>query len=70
LVCGENGIGGDGKYCGDNNAQLDRINVFYHEAQGGNYVPRAVLMDLEPGMLIRPHPARFTRRPQLKKLVW
>jgi tubulin beta len=51
LVCGENGIGGDGKYCGDNNAQLDRINVFYHEAQGGNYVPRAVLMDLEPGMI-------------------
>jgi hypothetical protein len=22
------GISGDGEYCGDNNAQLDRINVF------------------------------------------
>ena len=29
-------------------AQLDRINVFYHEASGGKYVPRAVLFDLEP----------------------
>jgi len=28
-MCDEHGIGGDGEYCGDNNAQLDRINVFY-----------------------------------------
>ena len=32
VVCGEHGIGGDGEYCGDNDAQLGRINVFYHEA--------------------------------------
>ena len=25
-------IGGDGEYCGDNDAQLGCINVFYHEA--------------------------------------
>jgi tubulin beta len=31
----ENGIGGGGEYCGDNDVQLDRINVFYHEALGG-----------------------------------
>jgi hypothetical protein len=24
------GIGGDGEYCGGNDAQLDRINVSYH----------------------------------------
>jgi len=36
------GIGGDGEYCGDNDAQLDRINLFYHEASGGKYVPRTV----------------------------
>jgi hypothetical protein len=30
-----------------NDAQLGRINLFYHEASGGKYVPRAVLMDLE-----------------------
>jgi tubulin beta len=32
VVCDENGIDGDGEYCGDNDAQLGRINVFYHEA--------------------------------------
>jgi hypothetical protein len=31
-LCDEHGIGGDGEYCGDNDAQLDRINVFYHGA--------------------------------------
>jgi hypothetical protein len=33
----EHGIGGDGECCGDNNAQLDRINVLYHEASDGKY---------------------------------
>jgi hypothetical protein len=28
VLCDENGIGGDGEYCGDNDAQLGRINVF------------------------------------------
>jgi hypothetical protein len=28
-----------------------RINVTYHEALGGKYVPRAVLFDLEPGVI-------------------
>ena len=40
-------IGGDG--CGDNDAQLGRINLFYHEAAGGKYVPRTVFF--EPGMI-------------------
>jgi tubulin beta len=48
VVCDENGIGGDGEYCGGNDAQLGRISVFYHEASGGKYVPRAVLFDLGP----------------------
>ena len=47
VVCNELGIGGGGEYCGGNDAQLGRINVFYHEASGGKYVPRAVLFDLE-----------------------
>jgi hypothetical protein len=41
---------GGGEYCGDNDVQLERINVFYQRASGGKYVPRAVLMDLEPGV--------------------
>ena len=45
------GIGGDGEYCGDNDAQLDRINLFYSEASGGINVPRAVFFDFEPGVI-------------------
>jgi tubulin beta len=48
-LCDENGIGGDGEYCSDNDAQLGRINVFYHEASGGKYSPRAVFF--EPGVI-------------------
>jgi len=43
------GIGGDGEYCGDKDAQLDRISVFYHEASSGIYVPRTVFF--KPGMI-------------------
>jgi tubulin beta len=50
-LCDEHGIGGSGEYCGDNDAHLGRINLFYHEALGGKYVPRAVLFDLEPGVI-------------------
>jgi hypothetical protein len=35
VVCDEHGIGGDGEYCGGNDAQLFRFNVLYHEASGG-----------------------------------
>jgi tubulin beta len=35
VVCDEHGIGGDGEYCGGNDVQLGRINVFYHQASGG-----------------------------------
>jgi tubulin beta len=43
VVCDEHGIGGCVVYCGNNDAQLDCMNVFYHEAPGGEYLPRAVL---------------------------
>jgi hypothetical protein len=32
VLCDELGIGGDGEYFGDNDAQLDRISVLHHEA--------------------------------------
>jgi tubulin beta len=51
VLCEEHGIGGDGEYCGDNDAQLGRNNVFYHEASGDKYVPRTVHSDLEPGAI-------------------
>jgi tubulin beta len=50
-LCDEHGIGGNGEYYGDNDAQLGRINVFYHEASGDKYVPRTVLSNLEPGAI-------------------
>jgi tubulin beta len=51
VLCEEHGIGGDGEYCGDNDVQLGRINVFCHEPSGDKYVPRTVLFDLEPGAI-------------------
>jgi hypothetical protein len=36
VVCDENGIGGNGEYCGDNDAQLVRIKVCYHKALCGS----------------------------------
>jgi hypothetical protein len=32
VVCDKHSIGGGGKYCGDNDAQLDGINVLYNGA--------------------------------------
>jgi tubulin beta len=51
VLCDEHGIGGGGENFGDNDAQLDRIYVFYYGASGGKYVPRVVFMDLEPGVI-------------------
>jgi tubulin beta len=51
VLCDEHSIGGDGEYFGDNDAQLNRMNVLYHEASGGKYVPRAVFFDLDPGAI-------------------
>jgi len=42
VVCGEPDIGGDGEYCGDNDAKLDRIKVLYNEVPGGKCPPRAM----------------------------
>jgi len=51
VISEEHGITGDGSYGGDLPQQLERINVYYNEAMGGKYVPRAVLVDLEPGTM-------------------
>jgi len=51
VVCDEHAIDPQGCYKGQNDMQLERINVYYNEATGGRYVPRAVLVDLEPGTM-------------------
>jgi len=51
VVCAEHGIDSTGRYHGDSALQLERVNVYYNEASCGRFVPRAVLMDLEPGTM-------------------
>ncbi|SGY34377.1 BQ5605_C002g01623 [Microbotryum silenes-dioicae] len=51
VVSEEHGIDGSGQYTGTTDLQLERINVYYNEAGTGKYVPRAVLVDLEPGTM-------------------
>jgi tubulin beta len=54
VVSDEHGIQPDGLYGGtpaEAELQLARINVYYNEAQGGKYVPRSLMIDLEPGTM-------------------
>lgn len=51
VVCAEHGIDSTGRYQGNTEMQLERVNVYYNEASCGRFVPRAVLMDLEPGTM-------------------
>ncbi|MFS7917386.1 Tubulin beta-2 chain [Helianthus anomalus] len=51
VICAEHGIDSTGRYQGDTDLQLERINVYYNEASCARFVPRAVLMDLEPGTM-------------------
>lgn len=51
VIADEHGVDGRGNYTGDSVIQLERINVFFRESQHGRWVPRAVLMDLEPGTM-------------------
>nr|Q24829.1 RecName: Full=Tubulin beta chain; AltName: Full=Beta-tubulin [Encephalitozoon hellem]AAB12034.1 beta-tubulin [Encephalitozoon hellem] len=50
-ISGEHGIDQTGKYVGTSDNQLERVNVYYNEASSKKYVPRAVLIDLEPGTM-------------------
>uniref|UniRef100_A0A8C6T194 Tubulin/FtsZ GTPase domain-containing protein n=1 Tax=Neogobius melanostomus TaxID=47308 RepID=A0A8C6T194_9GOBI len=51
VIIGEHGINTTGIYEGDADVQLERVNVYFNEAHGGKYVPRALLVDLEPGTM-------------------
>jgi tubulin beta len=50
-ISDEHGIDASGVYKGTDDLQLERVNVYYNEATGGKYVPRAILVDLEPGTM-------------------
>ena len=34
-MCDEHGIDATGSYCGENDLQLERVNVYFNEASGG-----------------------------------
>ncbi|KAI5481730.1 tubulin beta chain [Pseudohyphozyma bogoriensis] len=64
-VTAEHGIDADGQYHGTSDLQLERVNVYFNEAAANKYVPRAVLVDLEPGTMdtIRASPMGQLFRP-------
>nr|ACO14563.1 Tubulin beta-1 chain [Caligus clemensi] len=51
VISDKHSIAPDGAYEGNDPQQLERIEVYYNEASGGKYVPRAILLDLEPGTM-------------------
>eukprot|EP00158_Paraphelidium_tribonemae_P007425 Partr_v1_DN28237_c2_g1_i2_m75844 putative Tubulin is the major constituent of microtubules. It binds two moles of GTP, one at an exchangeable site on the beta chain and one at a non-exchangeable site on the alpha chain (By similarity) len=51
VISDEHGIDPSGTYQGNTDLQLERINVYYNEASSNRYVPRAILVDLEPGTM-------------------
>uniref|UniRef100_A0A0R3RIY0 Tubulin beta chain n=1 Tax=Elaeophora elaphi TaxID=1147741 RepID=A0A0R3RIY0_9BILA len=51
VISDEHGIQPDGMYSGESDLQRERISVYYNEASSGRYVPRTVLVDLEPGTM-------------------
>ncbi|XP_012280885.1 tubulin beta chain-like [Orussus abietinus] len=66
MISNEHGINSDGKYVGtERDTQLKRISVYYNEVSTDSYVPRAILVDLEPGAIetIRSGPIGKMLRP-------
>ena len=50
-LCAEHGIGHDGHLLEDGTHTDDRKEIFFYEADDGHYVPRSILLDLEPRVL-------------------
>ncbi|CAF2050140.1 unnamed protein product [Rotaria magnacalcarata] len=48
VLSAEHSIDATGMYHDDSDVQQERINVYYNEATDGKYVPRAILLYLEP----------------------
>ncbi|XP_076042210.1 tubulin beta-1 chain-like [Oratosquilla oratoria] len=59
IISDEHGIDPSGHYDGSSELQLERISVYYNEAAGGRYVPRSVMVDLEPGTMDAVRSSRY-----------
>ncbi|KAK7724823.1 Tubulin beta chain (Beta tubulin) [Botryosphaeria dothidea] len=64
-ICKEHGVDSSGNYNGTSDLQLERMNVYFNEPSSKKFVPRAVLVDLEPGTMdaVRAGPAGRLFRP-------
>ncbi|XP_076297066.1 tubulin beta-1 chain-like [Lasioglossum baleicum] len=51
VITDEHGLGVDGVYAGDSDMQLNNIEVYFKEGPARRYVPRAILIDLDPASL-------------------
>lgn len=58
-ISAEHGIDYSGSYVGTDDTQLERVGVYYSEGSEGRYVPRAVLLDLEPGVVNNIHAGKL-----------
>jgi tubulin beta len=70
VICDEHAIDSSGKSFGEDPTLLNKINVYFNEIRSTRYVPRCVLVDLEPGVLdsIRASPSGQLFRPD--SFVW
>ncbi|XP_015118753.1 tubulin beta chain [Diachasma alloeum] len=51
VIADEHGVDCSGNWRGESDLQLERMNVFFTEARGGRFVPRAILVDLDESSL-------------------
>ncbi|OIR57557.1 MAG: tubulin beta chain [Amphiamblys sp. WSBS2006] len=51
VISEEHGIDTNGMFIGDDPMLLERADVYYTEASNKKYVPRSILVDLEPGTM-------------------
>jgi len=65
VILGEHGIDQSGIYSGTDDQLIERISVYFNEASNNKYVPRSILVDLEPGTMdaIRSGPLGKLHRP-------
>jgi len=50
-ICEEHGINSEGQYEGLDDLQKERLDVYFSSISNGKYIPRAICVDLEPGVI-------------------
>ncbi|XP_015171777.1 PREDICTED: tubulin beta chain-like [Polistes dominula] len=61
VISDEHGLTPDGIFNGESDLQLQRINVYFNEGPHNKFVPRAILVDLDPGCLSSTLSGRYGR---------